>query len=302
MNKISIEDYYRVFIENSLDAILLTSPDGRIHWANRAACEMFCMTEKEICDAGRKGLVDTDDPRLKEALERRSKEGRVRTELTFIRKDGTRFPGDLTSSFVYTTSGEVLTIIIVRDVSIWKETERLLKKEKELLEEFATVDYLTNTLNRREFIRKFKVERDRIKRAQQGNLALIMIDMDHLKEVNDKFGHLAGDLVLQRMAGIIASSLRPYDVLGRYGGDEFVVCLSGLSLEDVMDVAERIRININSEEISYRSGKITMSASLGLVLFDYKSEESADSLILKADDYMYMAKRKRNSVYHIKCQ
>jgi GGDEF domain-containing protein len=63
-----------------------------------------------------------------------------------------------------------------------------------------------------------------------------------------------------------------------------------------------IRININTEDISYRSGNITMSASLGFVLFDYKSEESADSLILKADDYMYMAKRKRNSVYHIKCQ
>jgi PAS domain S-box-containing protein len=133
MNKISIEDYYRVFIENSLDAILLTNPDGRINWANRAACEMFCMIEKEICDAGRKGLVDTDDPRLKEALERRSKEGRVRTELTLIRKDGTSFPGELTSSFVYTTSGEVLTIIMVRDVSIWKETERLLKKGKSFL-------------------------------------------------------------------------------------------------------------------------------------------------------------------------
>jgi diguanylate cyclase (GGDEF)-like protein len=104
------------------------------------------------------------------------------------------------------------------------------------------------------------------------------------------------------MAGIIASSFRPYDVLGRYGGDDLSCAFPACHWEDVMGVAERIRININSEDIYNRSGKFTMSASLGLVLFDYKSEESADSLILKADDYMYMAKRKRNSVYHIKCQ
>ncbi len=85
-------------MNNSLDAILLTIPDGRIISANRAACEMFGMTEEEIIKNGRNGLVDLEDPRLLELIEKREKEGKARGELRLRRKDGTIFPADVTSS------------------------------------------------------------------------------------------------------------------------------------------------------------------------------------------------------------
>jgi len=121
IEKVYFDDYYKFFFENSLDAILLTKPDGSIIRANPAACEMFNMTGKEICDAGRDGLVDIEDPKLEKALAERKRKGKVRTEFIFKRKDGTRFPCDLTSNLAYSSDGIVLTTIIIRDISLWKE-------------------------------------------------------------------------------------------------------------------------------------------------------------------------------------
>ncbi|KAB2821699.1 MAG: PAS domain S-box protein, partial [Candidatus Dadabacteria bacterium] len=92
------EERYRLLFENSLDAILLTSPDGTIFSANPAACRMFEKTEEEIRRVGRSGLVDAADPRLKTALEERARTGRFAGELTFIRKSGGKFPGEISTS------------------------------------------------------------------------------------------------------------------------------------------------------------------------------------------------------------
>ena len=115
---------YRSLFDNSKDAILLTIPDGTILAANPEACRMFGRTEREICRIGGNGLIDSSDPRLKKALEQRKVTGEFSGELTFIRSDGTRFPGDLSSKVFSDKDGQARTSMIIRDI-----TERKLKEK-----------------------------------------------------------------------------------------------------------------------------------------------------------------------------
>jgi PAS domain S-box-containing protein len=122
------EEKYHSLFENSLDAILLTVTDGKILAANPAACTMFGMSEKEICEAGRFGLVDTADPRVAAAIEERQRTGTVKAELTLIRGNGERFPGELTSVVYKNAYGEQRTSMIVRDISERKHAEEEITK------------------------------------------------------------------------------------------------------------------------------------------------------------------------------
>ncbi len=125
------EGRYRALVAASLDAVLLTSPDGRTLAANEAACAMFGYSEAELCALGRGGVVDPGDPRLPPALEERARTGRFRGELTFVRKDGTRFPGEL-SSVIYTDpAGEPRTCTVIRDITERKRIEAELRAGEE---------------------------------------------------------------------------------------------------------------------------------------------------------------------------
>ena len=120
------EAKFRSFFENSMDGLLLTVTDGEILAANPAACEIFQMTEEEIINAGRFGLADNTDPQLKILLEERQRTGRVKGEITFIHKDGSRFPGELTSVMFKDVNGEERTSMIIRDITERRETEQKL--------------------------------------------------------------------------------------------------------------------------------------------------------------------------------
>lgn len=121
------EERYRALFENSIDAILLTSPDGRILAANPEACRIFHRTEEEICRLGRSGLVDATDPRLRPALQERIKTGRSRAELGFRRKDGTIFVGEVSSGVFKNKDGLELTSMMIRDITERMRTETEIK-------------------------------------------------------------------------------------------------------------------------------------------------------------------------------
>jgi PAS domain S-box-containing protein len=122
------EDRYRSFFEQSIDAILLTAPDGTIFAANPAACQIFDRTEAEICQLGRDGLIDITDPRLAPALEQRARTGRFKGELTFLRPDGTRFLGELSTGLFRGRDGLVKTSMIIRDITSRKRAEHEREK------------------------------------------------------------------------------------------------------------------------------------------------------------------------------
>jgi len=132
----SSEDQYRSLFENSIDAVLLATSEGIIGAANPEACRIFGRTEAEICAIGRGGLVDDSDPRLQVLLEERERTGRFRGELTFVRKDGTKFPGEVSSAFYKDKNGIVRACVMIRDITERKKTEQALH---ELVAGTATV-------------------------------------------------------------------------------------------------------------------------------------------------------------------
>jgi len=125
------EEKYRAFFENSRDGILLTATDGRVLAANAAACKMFQRTEQEMCEAGRAGLVDLNDPRVALALEEREDTGKILLEINMVRKDGSIFPAALSSSVFCSANGEKLTSMIIRDSTEAKRAEEELRTSEE---------------------------------------------------------------------------------------------------------------------------------------------------------------------------
>ena len=129
------EERYRALFDNSIDAIFLTSPDGTVHAANSEACRIFRMTKEEIIRTGRSGVVDRSDPRLQPALEERARTGKFKGELNYRRKDGTIFPGEVSTAFFNDRNGLVKTSMIIRDITERKQMEEALKKAHDTLEE-----------------------------------------------------------------------------------------------------------------------------------------------------------------------
>ncbi|MBI5352895.1 MAG: PAS domain S-box protein [Chloroflexi bacterium] len=127
------EEKYRAFFQNSMDAILLTSPDGSIQSANPAACRMLGRTEAEICALGRNGLIDTSDPRLGVLLEERKMTGNAFGELTMFRNDGSPFPIEMSSVLFKDQQGNARTTMIIRDVTERKQAVDALRESEERL-------------------------------------------------------------------------------------------------------------------------------------------------------------------------
>ncbi len=127
------EERYRSFFENSMDAILLTQPDGTIHSANAAACEMFGMTEEELIKAGKAGVVDNTDERLPKLLAERNKNSRVKGEVRLARKNGVVFTAEITSALFKDRSGEIFSSMIIRDITRRLEAEKTIDNERLLL-------------------------------------------------------------------------------------------------------------------------------------------------------------------------
>lgn len=169
----------------------------------------------------------------------------------------------------------------------------------ERMEQLAITDTLTGLYNRRHFFTLAENEIERALRYQK-QLAMIMIDIDHFKTVNDTFGHTAGDRVLQTITSLCSQTLRKIDIMGRYGGEEFTIILPETSLDHARAVAERLRQIIESAELTTSQGVVKITASLGLAMLD-STCNALESLLDCADKALYKAKqagRNRVSVFN----
>jgi len=175
--------------------------------------------------------------------------------------------------------------------------ERIIELEQRMLK-LATIDFLTGVLNRRAFFERMEQEINRSLR-ENTSLSMILTDIDYFKKVNDRYGHQTGDMVLQRFTEQLLNSSRPYDFVGRYGGEEFVICLPGADISQSGSVAERMRSKVEEMKIILPDGSqsIRITASFGTTAFLMNSKEKADSLIKRADNALYKAKNEgRNRV------
>lgn len=157
----------------------------------------------------------------------------------------------------------------------------------------SSIDTLTGTSNRRSLMIKSQ-EAFKLAKTKQHHLSILMIDIDHFKNINDNLGHIVGDKVLAQVASLGANMMRKSDVFGRFGGEEFMVCLPKSTMKTAMVIGERIRLSINEYPWQHRN-KGSVSVSIGVATLD--NDNDLSSLIKRADEQLYQAKASgRNKV------
>jgi len=173
-----------------------------------------------------------------------------------------------------------------------REAERLekLEADNESLRHAAAYDGLTGLLVRREFMKHVDQELNRARRHDLG-IGLLLADVDNFKRVNDTFGHLAGDVVLQNLGQYLAKAIRTSDIVARYGGEEFVALLPHSGIESALEVAERLRLGVaeNSAGWYKELGQVTISVG-AIHISPARMEINAEGLIAEADKCLYAAK------------
>ena len=281
------EKRFQLLFENSLDGVLQTAPDGTILAANAAACEIFGMSEEQLRKRGREGVVLVTDPRLASLLQQRAQTGRARGQLTMVRADGSHFEAELTSSMYADTRGQMISSIVMRDIS-----DRI--KSEQHIHRLAFFDALTNLPNRRLLMDRLGLLLASSQRS--GHIgAVLFIDLDHFKNVNDARGHAIGDALLQQVARRLAALMRSEDTVARMGGDEFVVLLPALATDfssaaqAAMTVADKLRSALN-QPFSIDGQQYLSGGSIGVTVLP-KAGQTADDLLREADTAMYRAKQ-----------
>ena len=163
---------------------------------------------------------------------------------------------------------------------------RDLRAANQRLDELANTDELTGVCNRRRFL---ALAEDVCQVASEGSACMALLDLDHFKLINDSYGHLAGDAVIRGASAAILQHCGEGDLVGRYGGEELVICLPNGTLTQGMTVAERIRQAIADNHVLYDGRSIPVSASIGVAA--YREGETLSQWLSRADDALYQAKR-----------
>jgi diguanylate cyclase (GGDEF)-like protein/PAS domain S-box-containing protein len=295
-DELDFENGFRTLLDSANDAILIMDRDKFVDF-NRKTMEMFGCTRKQLLSRtpssfwpeyqpdGRK-TRDIAIEKIKAAMH-----GETRSyELRHSRFDGSLFDTEVSLNFLI-NQGKKYLMAIIRDV-----TER--KHREEIIRQLAYHDTLTGLPNRRLFIDRLEASIALAKRNKQ-KVALMMLDLDNFKEINDSYGHLAGDFLLKAVADRLSLTLRKSDTIGRMGGDEFMIIISFETLhhESVSAIADKI-MKAFDDPIQCERRYIKVTPSIGIAIYPDHGDNS-DILNKRADSAMYSAKKLGRNGYFI---
>ncbi len=210
---------------------------------------------------------------------------RWRSGVLFLRTD--RFERTLTSDDV-----EFADVVIRAAVAAIRRAQALetTRADNRRLEALATTDPLTRVLNRRALLDRLGAEVDRARRFDSA-LTLLLLDVDHFKQINDTAGHLAGDSVLRRLGALLEEAVRKVDIVARYGGEEFVVILPETTTDGAVVFAERLRERIAHQAFDVGVEQpVHLTVSVGIATFPSPRVASTEDLFARADEALYRAK------------
>jgi diguanylate cyclase (GGDEF)-like protein/PAS domain S-box-containing protein len=287
------EERYRSLFEQSNDAICIFQPEGadkgKILSANRAASIMHGYTNKELLNLSITDLMYSEEtagffPDIKSS----SISDSLSHEVIHRKKSGEFFPVEASTSFI--TAGEKkIVLAIYRDISSRKEAEEYKNRFIRKLELMSKTDGLTGLFNRQHIDKRLQEEMHRARRYNHP-LSLIMLDIDNFKTINDSYGHISGDKILQKTAAIVNEIVRDSDVAGRFGGDEFIIILTETGIPVGIQVAERIMSKISRQMVPAKNDQnIRFSVSVGIAEYS-NTIQTPEEFIGIADNALYAAK------------
>lgn len=270
--------------ENSHEAIMVTDAENRLIAANPAFTRLTGYSFAEICgshpDVFR--VCGGEDTFHRDLCQRLHEDGFWIGEVWDRRKDGEPFLKELKLTVVRDPSGKVQNYVgMFTDI-----TER--KRNEELIWRQANYDAVTGLPNRHMFHDRLEQNAQQALRSGQ-NMALILIDLDHFKEINDSLGHNAGDVLLAEVARRIMRCVRGVDTVARLGGDEFAVILPDLGRPEQAERVARTLLGSLSKSVDFEGESMFVTASVGIAIFPHDSA-SLDGLFRNADQAMYAAK------------
>jgi diguanylate cyclase (GGDEF)-like protein/PAS domain S-box-containing protein len=280
------EERLAKFMDASLEGIVLHK-DGVIYDANLPAQQMVGCTLDEM--VGRKTLEFIAPDQIPRALAKIAARTEEAYESAVIHKNGARIPVEFIVRMIE-RNGQALRLVIIRDL-------RAVEAARARIHHLAHHDALTGLLNRNAFMERLDALMTS-GRAGDAKGALLFIDLDHFKRVNDSLGHLAGDVLLQTLAQRLTGLLRSSDVVARFGGDEFMVLLPGaLPLVDVQEVAQKLLAALGAP-VTLEGRAISVTPSVGIALYPQHAATPAD-LVKHADAAMYEAKRQGRAMLQL---
>ena len=268
--------------------------EGRITRMNSAELEMLGYEAEEMLGRGVWEFVQEPDGAFASATAR-IEDSRLMTprERTLIKKDGTRIPALLQEQHILDNEGRVIGIrAVILDISERKSVESQLAHA-------ASHDSLTGLLNRASFYRIVAGRlADHIKLRKNSLFAVLYLDLDHFKKVNDNFGHSIGDQLLVAISQLLRASLRPEDTVARLGGDEFAILLADIrDARDSMRVADRLGSKL-SLPLALSGKQVSVGASIGIAL-SVAGYQRAEDILRDADAAMYRAKAEGGGSYKL---
>ena len=284
-------------LTSAANAIIITDKNAIIKWANPAFYKLTGYAAYETIGRRPSELLKSDrqDDTFYQDMWRVLLSGENwRGEIINRRKDGSLYHEELNIASVKNSIGEITHFVgIKEDISERKNFEERLQK-------LASTDSLTGLFNRRVFMERLEQEIARYHRIGSGSAAILMLDLDFFKRVNDTFGHAMGDEVLKRLAAIMISNARHIDVTARLGGEEFAIILPSTDIEGAFCVADRIREQVAAETFVYEQQHLQITVSIGLTTLK-NVDTSAEKVLIRADKALYVAKesgRNRTCVEH----
>ena len=271
-------------MKSARDAIIMIDDKGYVTFWNPAAERIFGYTKEEVMDKELHKFMVHDGSLYqvyKEAFRKFQLSGKGNAvgktiELKTKHKDGHEIDVELSLSAVRIKDAWH-AVGIVRDITERKKIEKIIYLQ-------SITDPLTNIYNRRFFMQMMEQEMERTRRNGKP-FSIIMFDIDHFKNVNDRFGHAAGDMVLKSIADMVKNRIRKTDCFARWGGEEFIILLPETSLEDAVGLAEELRGKLSNMAFP-EVGHVT--ASFGVT--SYRPSDTIDTILLRADDMLYEAK------------
>ena len=284
------EERFRRSFDDAAIGMALVAPDGQFLLTNRSLCEILGYPEEELLEKTFQDITYPDDLDADLDQVRRMLVGKIRTyqmEKRYVHKDGQVVWVLLSVSMVRDEEGEPLYFVSqIQDISERKALE-------ERLEHRAFHDALTDLPNRQLFMDRLGQALRRTMRRHK-RVAVLFMDIDKFKGINDSLGHEVGDLLLKVVARRLGHCLRPEDTLARFGGDEFVVLIEAVDdSEQAVEVAERITEEFR-KPFNIEGRDLYVTASIGISLGNARTHDS-DGLLREADTAMYRAKDETES-------